>query len=176
MYFVLGVDNDKYYATATDAERGEYEATEGVDDEESREQIYSSYRNAIAEKIRTSGKVLNRVVRGFFNSPSHLHQQFLFFSPGSDDLKERIAANWENQVVFMQKYIENKSKKGKDDLKKLVEKIQVEFGGSVLLHQIMVMRMLADLMDGDGKSLFLMEDEEIVTSSPFIKVIELQDR
>ena len=176
MYFVLGVDNDKYYAIATDAERGEYEATEGVDDEESREQIYSSYRNAIAEKIRTSGKVLNRVVRGFFNSPSHLHQQFLFFSPGSDDLKERIAANWENQVVFMQKYIENKSKKGKDDLKKLVEKIQVEFGGSVLLHQIMVMRMLADLMDGDGKSLFLMEDEEIVTSSPFIKVIELQDR
>ena len=176
MHYVLGVDNDKYYATATDGEREEYEATEGVDNEESREQVYSSNRNAIAEKIRTSGKVLNRVVRGFFSSPSHLHQQFLFFSPGSDDLKDRIAANWENQVGFMQKYIENKSKKAKDDLNKLLEKIQVEFGGSVLLQQIMVMRMLADLIDGDGKSLFLMEDEEIVTTSPFFKVIELQDR
>jgi len=76
----------------------------------------------------------------------------------------------------MQKYIEKKSKKGKDDLKKLEEKIQLEFGGSVLLQQIMVARMLADLIDGDGKSLFLMENEEIVTNSPFIKVIELEDR
>ena len=176
MYFVIGVDNDKYYATATNAELGEYEASEGVDNEESREQVYSSNRNAIAEKIRSSGKVLNRVIRGFFNSPTHLHQQFLFFSPGSDDLKERIARNWETQIGFIQKYIEKKSKKGKDDLKKLEEKIQLEFGGSVLLQQIMVARMLADLIDGDGKSLFLMENEEIVTNSPFIKVIELEDR
>ena len=170
------MDNIKYYASASDTERGEYEATGDIDDEGSREQVYSANRNAITEMIRSSGKVISRVIRGFFNSPVHLHLQFLFFSPGSDDLKDRIETNWAKQIDFMEKYIEKKNKQGRDQLLKLKDKIQLEYNGSVIIQHVMVVRMLADVIDGDGKSFLLLEDEDIVTSSPFIKVIELQDR
>ena len=166
----------KYYAAASEIERGEYEATGEIDDEESRERVYNENRNAIAEMIRTSGKVINRVIRGFFNSPVHLHQQFLFLSPGSDDLKERIESNWVKQIDFMEKYIEKKCKQGKEELLRLKDKIQLEYNGSVIIKHVMVVILLADVIDGDGKSFFLLEDEDIVTSSPFIKVIELEDR
>ena len=164
----LGIDNLKFYASASDAERRKYEATADIDNEDHRAQVYSNNRKAIAEMIRTSGsaKVLQRVIRGFFNTPDHLHHQFIYFSPGSDDLKQRITANWATQIHLMEMFIEKKHKK----LQGKMLRLKLEYNGSIILQQIMVVRLLADALDGDGRSLFLMEDEDILTNSPFIKV------
>ena len=77
----------------------------------------------------------------------------------------------------MELYIERKDKKGKEKLKLLDEKVAVEYGGSLILKQIMVVRLLANLIDSDGKAIFLFEEEEdMITNGPFIKVLELPDR
>ena len=175
--FVSGIDNYKFYASCDDDQRANYQASSDLQDVEEREKIYAANRNAIAEQIRSSGKVINRVVRGFFSSPIHVKNQFLFLSPGSDDLVTRIETNWSQQVGYMELYIERKDKKGKEKLKLLDEKVAVEYGGSLILKQIMVVRLLANLIDSDGKAIFLFEEEEdMITNGPFIKVLELPDR
>ena len=50
------------------------------------------------------------------------------------------------------------------------------YRGSVLFQQIMVARLMANMIDEDGRSLFLLEDEDVITNGPFIKVLELADR
>ena len=175
--FVSGIDNYKFYASCDDAQRANYQASSDLQDVKEREKIYAANRNAIAEQIRSSGKVINRVVRGFFSSPIHVKNQFLFLSPGSDDLVTRIETNWSQQVGYMELYIERKDKKGKEKLKLLDDKVSVEYGGSLILKQIMVVRLLANLIDSDGKAIFLFEEEEdMITNGPFIKVLELPDR
>ena len=175
--FVSGIDNYKFYASCDDDQRANYQASSDLQDVEEREKIYAANRNAIAEQIRLSGKVINRVVRGFFSSPIHVKNQFLFLSPGSDDLVTRIETNWSQQVGYMELYIERKDKKGKEKLKLLDDKVSVEYGGSLILKQIMVVRLLANLIDSDGKAIFLFEEEEdMITNGPFIKVLELPDR
>ena len=174
--FVSGIDNYKFYASCDDAQRANYQASSDLQDVEEREKIYEANRSAISEQIRSSEKVLNRVVRGFFSSPIHLKNQFLFLSPGSDDLETRIETNWLQQVGFMELYIVRKDKKGKEKLKLLDEKVAVEYSGSLILKQIMVVRLLANLIDSDGKAFFLFAEEDLITNGPFIKVLELPDR
>ena len=174
---ISGIDNYKFYASCDDDQRAKYQASIDLQDVEEREKIYAANRNAIAEQIRSSEKVINRVVRGFFSSPIHVKNQFLFLSPGSDDLETRIETNWSQQVGYMELYIERKDKKGKEKLKLLDQKVAVEYGGSLILKQIMVVRLLANLIDSDGKAIFLFEEEEeMITNGPFIKVLELPDR
>ena len=73
--------------------------------------IYDRNRNAISENIRKSGKVLSRVVRGFFLDPLHLHKQFCHLTSGVDDLLQKVTANWTKQVEFMKMYIKRKDDK-----------------------------------------------------------------
>ena len=97
-----------------------YKSSENLSEFNAREEIYEKNRNAICEEIRKSGKVINRVVRGFFSHPDHLSRHFSYLSSGVDDLKERISRNWHNQVNFMEAYIRKTDKK-KSFIAKLTE-------------------------------------------------------
>ena len=43
-------------------------------------------------------------------------------------------------------------------------------------NAVVVMRLMADTIDGDGMELFVFEQEEVVSNAPVIKVLELEDK
>ena len=50
------------------------------------------------------------------------------------------------------------------------------YEGNNIYKMVMIMRMFAKSMDSDGRGMFLLEDEDIITDSPFLKVYVLPDR
>ena len=78
-----------FYSVSFTEERSAGQATNSITDAEKREEIYARNRNAISETIRKSEKVVNRVVRGFFSDPIHLHKQFCYLTSGVDNLIEK---------------------------------------------------------------------------------------
>ena len=107
--YKYGIDNYLFYQVCSEEERSVYLASEDVSDVDLREQLYSESRGAIAESIRSSGNLLTRVVRGFFESTIHLHRQFLYFTSEGTELLPRIEANWSQQVLHMESYLKKVS-------------------------------------------------------------------
>ena len=64
-------------------------------------------------------KKVQLVVRGFFESPLHLRQQFAYFS-GVSDVRVRIAKAWNHQIKNFESYIRKKDMK-KERIKKIDE-------------------------------------------------------
>ena len=176
---IPGVDNYKFYATSKTEERSAVESSSSISDVEAREAIYDRNRNAISENIRKSGKVLSRVVRGFFLDPLHLHKQFCHLTSGVDDLLQKVTVNWTKQIEFMKMYIKRKDDKKGIYSKKLLDiedKAAAEYNGAKDFIEISVVRLLAEMLDKDGRGIFLFEYEEMITMGPVIKVCELPDR
>ena len=174
--FIQGLDDYKFYANCTEAQREKYLSSEALNNFDAREEVYQRNRNAICEEIRKSGKVVDKVVRGFFSDHRHLHSHFIFLPAGADFLKERAAANWTYQVSLMEAYIRKKDREKSfgEKLAEVTEKVLTEYHGT--FKQIFIVRFLADLIDKDGRAFFLFETEEIVTDGPFLKVVEQNDR
>lgn len=169
------MDNYKYYMTSSKDQLKEYEDSVDVLDVGLREEIYAKNRPAIMEHIRKSEKVLNRVVRGYFDSPLHNHNMFVYLT-GVSTLKSNVQENLATQVQLMEKYLIKKDAKYIDKLRELDHTILSDYHGNVAFKYVSVIRWLADCLDKDGKSFFLIEGESIVTSGPFLKVIEVSDR
>ena len=177
--YKYGIDNYLFYQVCSEEERSVYLASEDVSDVDLREQLYSESRGAIAEAIRSSGSLLTRVVRGFFQSTIHLHRQFLHFTSEGTELLPRIEANWSQQVLHMESYLKkvsNQKNMFAEKLKELDNRVQTFHQGSQLMKQVGVVRLLAECLDKDGRGIFLLPGEDSVTSSPFLKLVEMQNR
>lgn len=74
------------------------------------------------------------------------------------------------------KKISTKKNKIDEKLRDLDERVQTVHQGSELMKQVGVVRLLAESLDKDGRGIFLLPGEESVTSSPFLKVIEMPNR
>lgn len=169
------MDNYKYYMSSSIDQVKEYENTMDITDSEVREEIYSRTRPAIMEHIRKSEKVLNRVVRGFFDSPIHNHKMFEYLT-GVSTLKANVQENLEAQVRLMEKYLIKKDSKYIEKLRALDSTVLTDYDGSLTIRHVDIMRWLADSLDRDGKALFLKDGEAVVTTGPFMKVIEVSNR
>ena len=174
-----GIDNYKFNAKVSDGEKNIINSTEDMNNEEEREEIYNRNRKALCHQIRDLEKKVQLIVKGFFKSPLHLKQQFTYLS-GVTDVRLRVARNWNRQINDFESYIRRK-----DVTKEKVKKIDdlrnavlTKYQGVQTLLQIWICRFMAEIIDrnGDGKSVFLLKDEDISTTGPFIKAIELPDR
>ena len=178
---ILGVDNDKYRLESSEAEMERYEATKDLTDHLQREAIYEENRAAIIHKIRNSKKVLSKVVRGFFDHPIHIKIMF-FILTGVEELETNITNNLDKIVNQMEKYLlkVDKSKEGTslEQIRELDSQVMTEFAGNKDIRRIKIIRWTADVIakKGDGSTFFKMEDEEMVTSSPFMQVRILPNR
>ena len=178
MMLILGVDDYKFYADSTDEEMLNYKSTEHISEFDAREEVYRRNRNAICEEVRKSGKVLDRVVRGFFSHPGHLHNHFVYLASGVDDLKDRISLNWASQLQYMEAFLKKTDRKKifAERIFQVEEKVMTDYSGVDVFKQVSIVRFLAEMMDKDGRAFFLFEAEDPVTDGPFIKVVELIDR
>ena len=178
---ILGVDNDKYRLESSEAEMERYEATKDLTDHLQREAIYEENRAAIIHKIRNSKKVLSKVVRGFFDHPIHIKIMF-FILTGVEELETNITNNLDKIVNQMEKYFlkVDKSQEGTslEKIRELDTLVMTEFAGNKDIRRIKIIRWTADVIakKGDGSTFFKMEDEEMVTSSPFMQVRILPNR
>ena len=129
-----------------------YENSCSITDSDTREQVYAENRAAVCEKIRSSDIITSKVVKGFFNHPKHLHNHFIFLS-GMDDLffKNNIQKNLQNEVSMFEKYL-TKIKK-EPPLKQITEYVNKFYGGSLIHKAVVVIRLMAETIDGDGKDL-----------------------
>ena len=181
LIFFLGVNNDIYRAESSEAEMERYEATKDITDHLQREAIYEENSAAIMHKIRTSKKVLSKVVRGFFAHESHVKKMF-FRLTGVEELETNISNNLDKIVDKMEKYL-LKADKSKEEtilekIRNLDSEVMTEFAGNRDIRRIKIIRWTADVIakKGDGSTFFKMEDEEMVTSSPFMQVRILPNR
>ena len=100
-----GINSYKYYSKGTDEEVAAVVNSKSVIEETLREEIYNKNRNAISEQISSSKKNVGKVVAGFFKSPLHLHNQFVYVTDGFAEVKARIASNLSTQVKNFEMYI-----------------------------------------------------------------------
>ena len=148
---------------------------------EEREEIYEKHRAALMKQIRTSTRLIDRVVFRFFDCPLHVKKMFQFLTKVAD-LRDNIQLNWNEELSKMRKFIIDNDKKG--DVKKLLsqveEKIESDYNGSRTLLDVATLRGLCELLEdkgkGDGKFLILMENEECDNSGPFLKAREMNDK
>ena len=158
-----------------------YEATKDITDHLQREAIYEENRAAVIHKIRNSKKVLSKVVRGFFDHEIHIKKMF-FNLTGVEELETNITNNIDKIIKQMEKYLlkADKSKEGTtlEKIRELDAIVMTEFAGNHDIRRIKIIRWTADVIakKGDGSTFFKMEDEEIVTSSPFMQVRILPNR
>ena len=145
------------------------------------ERVYTRNRPAISKEMLTSGKVMRRVVRGFFATRDHLHNQFLWVSDiGEKDLRTRIVENWDVELSKMLKFVKShgtdqQKKKNKAKLIKIEEEVQTEYNGVRTYKDIHILIMAGEAIDKDNEFLVL-PDKNIQTSQPFLQVRELPDR
>ena len=139
-----------------------------------REKIYASVRPALMKNIRESSKIMNKVIRGFFDSPIHVHKMFEYLT-GVSNLKEIITENLEGEVKKMEKVLIKKDNSYIDKLERMRNVAQTDFHGNEIFKYVSVIRWTVKTFDKDEKSLLLFEHEEIVTDGPFLRVIESED-
>ena len=54
--------------------------------------------------------------------------------------------------------------------------VETIYNGAKLFKDISIIRLFANIVDSDGKQLFLMPGEETESPVPYLKVFELQDK
>ena len=54
--------------------------------------------------------------------------------------------------------------------------VETIYNGAKLFKDISIIRLFANIVDSDGKQLFLMPGEETESPAPYLKVFELQDK
>ena len=74
------------------------------------------------------------------------------------------------------KKVSNQKNMFAEKLKELDDRVQSFHQGSQLMKQVGVVRLLAECLDKDGRGIFLLPGEDSVTSSPFLKLVEMQNR
>ena len=117
---------------------------------------------------------MNKVIRGFFDSPIHVHKMFEYLT-GVSNLKEIITENLEGEVKKMEKVLIKKDNSYIDKLERMRNVAQTDFHGNEIFKYVSVIRWTVKTFDKDEKSLLLFEHEEIVTDGPFLRVIESED-
>ena len=163
----------------TEEQKAAYQDSEGIESEDAREQVYRSLRPAMMEKIRSSQKIILRTIRGFWNSPLHVKKMFQYLT-GVEDLSPNIEKNLSRVVQYFEKYLirvdKTPLKKVVDEIEDLTNEVMTTYEGNNIYKMVMIMRMFAKSIDSDGRGMFLLEDEDIITDSPFLKVYVLPDR
>ena len=156
-----------------------YQNSEGIESEDAREQVYSGLRPAMMEQIRSSQKMILRTIRGFWDSPLHVKKMFHYLT-GVEDLSPNIEKNLSRVIQYFEKYLirvdKTPLKKVVDEIDHLNNEVMTTYEGNSIFKMVTIMRMFAKSMDSDGRGMFLLEDEDIITDSPFLKVYVLPDR
>ena len=130
---------------------------------------------ASSVNFRSSGKIFDKVVKGFFGDPRHLHNHFIYISGVNDlFLKDNIQKNLLNEFSLIVKYL-TKQNKGAQ-LQQITDYVNTLYDGSFTHKAVVVLRLMADTIDGDGKELFVFEQEQIISTAPVIRVLELPDK
>ena len=125
---------------------------------------------------RSSKKMIDKSVRGFWKHPSHIQKLFKYLTK-VPSLLENIQKGLRRQTELMERYLLRQDKKGgkiSDRMIQLEEECLTEFDGSKETKYVEVMRMFANSIDmkGDGRALFLYNTEESVNEAgePYLKV------
>ena len=177
----FGIDSYKYYSVASDIQRDNIKNTEDEEDIEARERIYERNRPALAMEIRRSQKNVSQIINGFWSSPKHLHRQFVYVTNGVDNIRVKIASNWEAMMESFQKYIvlKDKSMKFTRIINEVQSQVLTEYSGVTTLLHVEIVRAVCNLLDkgGDGRAFILKEGEDSVGEGvPFLLMKEKPDR
>ena len=178
----FGIDCHKYYGIPSDDQRLILKSTENEEDFTAREIIYSRNRAALSEEIRNSQKNISNIIRGFWNSPVHLHQQFIWTTNGIGDLRSKIRKNWKKMISDFLEYItlkDGKSRKILPRLQEIQSRVLTDFDGVNTALEVEIVREVTTLLDkqGEGRSLVLKEGEDPVPGgSPYLLMRELPNR
>ena len=89
-------------------------------------------------------------------------------------LKDNIQKNLFNEFSLIVKYL-TKQNKGAQ-LQQITDYVNTLYDGSFTHKAVVVLRLMADTIDGDGKELFVFEQEQIISTAPVIRVLELPDK
>ena len=174
----FGVNNNKFWSNCSEAQLANINESANISAAEEREIIYSRNRQGICVQIRDSGKLIDRVVRGFWMDPIHVKKHFYHLTNTSEDLRQRIQNNWNAELSKMLIYIEKKDVKGK--YMKLIQdsedKCDLEYEGARTYKEIVVIRSLVSILDksGHGRAFICFDGEEIATTGPFLLAKEHQ--
>ena len=141
---------------------------------EEREKIYEENRPALQAEIRKTQKTVFNFCRGFWKHQQHIENQFKY-SSNAEGLTSAVEANFEKQIRNLELYLKFKSPEEllfTEEMRRIEEKCQVEFDGSRLFKDIMILRMAGDHFDKSGKVLVrLEEDGPPATDSPFLMAV-----
>ena len=141
---------------------------------EEREKIYEENRPALQAEIRKTQKAVFNFCRGFWKHQQHIENQFKY-SSNAEGLTSAVEANFEKQIRNLELYLKFKSPEEllfTEEMRRIEEKCQVEFDGSRLFKDIMILRMAGDHFDKSGKVLVrLEEDGPPATDSPFLMAV-----
>jgi hypothetical protein len=140
---------------------------------EEREKIYEENRPALQAEIRKTQKPVLNFCRGFWKHQQHIENQFKY-SSNAEGLTKAVEANFEKQMRNLELYLKFKSEDLLfiEEIRRIEEKCQVEFGGSRLFKDIMILRMAGDHFDKSGKVLVRLEDDgPPATDSPFLMAV-----
>ena len=174
----FGVNNNKFWSNCSEAQLANINESANISAAEEREIIYARNRQGICVQIRNSGKLIDRVVRGFWMDPIHVKKHFYHLTNTSEDLRQRIQNNWNAELSKMLRYIEKKDVKGK--YMKLIQdsedKCDLEYEGARTYKEIVVIRSLVSILDksGHGRAFICFDGEEIATTGPFLLAKEHQ--
>ena len=174
----FGVNNNKFWSNCSEAQLANINESANISAAEEREIIFSRNRQGICVQIRDSGKLIDRVVRGFWMDPIHVKKHFYHLTNTSEDLRQRIQNNWNAELSKMLIYIEKKDVKGK--YMKLIQdsedKCDLEYEGARTYKEIVVIRSLVSILDksGHGRAFICFDGEEIATTGPFLLAREHQ--
>ena len=174
----FGVNNNKFWSNCSEAQLANINESANISAAEEREIIFSRNRQGICVQIRDSGKLIDRVVRGFWMDPIHVKKHFYHLTNTSEDLRQRIQNNWNAELSKMLIYIEKKDVKGK--YMKLIQdsedKCDLEYEGARTYKEIVVIRSLVSILDksGHGRAFICFDGEEIATTGPFLLAKEHQ--
>ena len=97
----FGVNNNKFWSNCSEAQLANINESANISAAEEREIIYSRNRQGICVQIRDSGKLIDRVVRGFWMDPIHVKKHFYHLTNTSEDLRQRIQNNWNAELSTM---------------------------------------------------------------------------
>ena len=149
-----------------------------LEEVEQREGVYDMNRDQIQQEINVSTKVVSKVVRGFFDDPIHIRGQFQWLT-GVPSLLEKIHLNIGREVRRAEKYLVSKDKKMKREIQDVHNAMMTEYNGNQMYAQFKILRYLGDTLErknGDGRALFLLEGEPMVTAGPHLRVIFPDER
>ena len=176
---VYGVNKFNYYAEAPNREEAASKiiVANGKDlDFSEREKIYEENRKALQAEFVSSKKLLSNVCRGFWKDPRHVYNHFVFVTGSSTSVSNTVETNYSKQVENLELYVKHVSKdlEFKEKMVEIERKCEIDFQGSSIYKDIMIMRFAGDLLDSSGAALVRLEENgPVVSPSPHVFTIQV---